>query len=128
MPSVFDNRYQTKSADLYIDATDRILALFKEDKNHFWDLRSIQQKLGFVPSRPDVTLDDSEIQFLLDTLVNFGYIDVTENENTFGSEKSLYYRLAYNYLQPDTWFQDNLDSILLALLVGWVSYEMYRLF
>ena len=112
-----------KGAELYVDTTEKIIALFKEDKNHCWDLQSIQQKLGFTPHlhSPGINLNDEEIQFLLDTLVNFRYIDVTDKYHCIlcRREESLHYMLPGDYrypgyYQPESWFEANLHLFILA--------------
>ena len=116
MPSDCDN--QLRSANIYVDATKKIIALFKKDLDHYWDLRSIQRKLGFMPNDKK-SLDDSEIQFLLETLVNYGYIEAVEQENTLSSERSLYYKLPY---KRKSWSDTTIDIIVYAV----VAYVLYK--
>ena len=120
MPSRFDNKLI--SANLYVYYTEKIFALFKKDIDHYWDLRSIQRELDFSPGE-EFALDDSEVQFLLKTLVNYGYIDATDRENRFDSERPLYYRLAFNYhVKPTPWYVENRDLICFGMLFCYIGY------
>ena len=123
-PSRFDNKLI--SSNLYVYATKEIFALFKKDPDHYWDLRSIQRELDFPGD--EWALDDSEIQFLLNTLVNYGYIVATDRGNRFDPERSLYYRLAYYYhYKPTPWYVENSEEILWGgILFCYIGYCIIR--
>ena len=118
IPSDCDNRLV--QAEIYFGATKRVLALLKEDLDCYWELGSIQRRLGFKPNDP-YSLDDSEIQLVLDTLVSYGYIKLTEQKNTFGSNRSFYYKLPY---KRKSWTETTIEIIMCAV----VAYFAYKYF
>ena len=92
LPSVTENRH--RQAGIYVDMTEKILDILKEDEERYWDLPSLQQKLGFVPNE---TLDDSEIHFILNCLMGSMHIEGIEQQDIYGHGTSVYYRLPFNY-------------------------------
>ena len=85
-------------ADIYVDTVEKILAILKEDENKSLNLRSLQQKMDAMSGKkrigpgsffPDETLDDSEIQFILNCLEESRHIQA------FGNP--MQYKLPINY-------------------------------
>ena len=112
LPSVKENRY--RKAGIYVDTVEKILEVFKEDEDKYWDLKSLKQKLNAIGGKkkdfpasyfPNETLDDSEFYSVISCLEESRHIEPFEKENTYGSGTSVYYKLPSNYWRTrhDSW-------------------------
>ena len=116
-PTTTEDRYE--SAKPYIHATKQILIILKNEPESNWDLRSIQQKLEFLPNRE---LDDSEIQLILNALVDQRY--VLEHHYTNEPETPVYYKLP-NCLKEKTWTDIMFEALWIAI-TSYVAFVYYR--
>ena len=110
--STTEDRYE--SVKTYTRATKQILTILKNESKSNWDLRSIKQKVDFLPNR---TLNDSEIQLILDSLVDQRY--VLEHQSTNDSETPVYYSIPLSVRQLFTgrWYDILADALVTGILV-----------
>ena len=90
------------TAKRYHRATEKIMSLLIYDFWNYPDIKSIRETLGFDPY-----LTDSEIHFILDTLMTYKHVDIT-NRNT---DNEVLYKLPRDYLTKLFELQGKMPSI-----------------